>query len=190
MIRIWLIIAFKLRSTLSTLSSFFRIVHFKALGLKIARQTRLPSCKMPWPHNVSIGSRCILEPDIYFKHDGPYLDNRTIVIGDNVFIGRNVEFNIRKSITIGNFCLIASGSKFIDHDHGFDTRNVPLGLQRGIEENIWLEQDVWIGANAIILKGVRIGRGAIIGAGALVTKSVPPYEIWGGVPARKIAVRH
>ena len=37
-----------------------------------------------------------------------------------------------------------------------------------------------------ILKGVTIGEGAIISAGAVVNKDVPPYEIWGGVPARKI----
>jgi carbonic anhydrase/acetyltransferase-like protein (isoleucine patch superfamily) len=39
------------------------------------------------------------------------------------------------------------------------------------------------------MSGVRIGRGAIVGAGAVVTKDVPPYEIYAGVPARKIGER-
>ena len=39
------------------------------------------------------------------------------------------------------------------------------------------------------MAGVRIGRGAIIGAGSVVTKSVPPYEIHAGVPAKKIGER-
>ncbi|WP_281421535.1 DapH/DapD/GlmU-related protein [Thermus brevis] len=47
---------------------------------------------------------------------------------------------------------------------------------------------VWIGAHAIILRGVRIGDRAVIAAGAVVTKDVPPGEIWGGVPARRIGV--
>ena len=46
-----------------------------------------------------------------------------------------------------------------------------------------IENDVWAGARAIILHGVTISRGAIVGAGAVVTESVPPYVIVGGVPA-------
>jgi acetyltransferase-like isoleucine patch superfamily enzyme len=49
--------------------------------------------------------------------------------------------------------------------------------------------DVWVGARSIILDGLHIGDGAIIAAGAVVTKSVPPYMIMGGVPARVIRPR-
>ena len=49
--------------------------------------------------------------------------------------------------------------------------------------------DVWIGCGATIISGVNVGNGAVIGAGAVVTKDVPPYEIWGGVPAKKIGKR-
>ena len=44
----------------------------------------------------------------------------------------------------------------------------------------------WIGANVIILQGVTIGAHSIIAAGAVVTKNVPNFEVWGGVPAKKI----
>ena len=47
-----------------------------------------------------------------------------------------------------------------------------------------IEDDVWAGANITILKGVTIGRGCVIAAGAVVNKSMPPYSIIGGVPAR------
>lgn len=49
--------------------------------------------------------------------------------------------------------------------------------------------DVWIGEGAIILAGVTIGNGSIIAAGAVVTKSVEPYSIVAGVPAREIKKR-
>jgi acetyltransferase-like isoleucine patch superfamily enzyme len=64
-----------------------------------------------------------------------------------------------------------------------------MNKQEGFEAPITIEDDVWIGVNAVILKGVTIGKGAIIGAGAVVTKFVPPYEIWGGIPAKKIGQR-
>lgn len=55
--------------------------------------------------------------------------------------------------------------------------------------DIIIGNDVWIGYEAVILAGVTIGDGAVIGAHALVTKNVPPYTIFGGVPARPIRKR-
>lgn len=46
------------------------------------------------------------------------------------------------------------------------------------------------GENVTILKGVTIGEGAVVAAGAVVTKSIPPFEMWGGVPARCIRKLH
>jgi acetyltransferase-like isoleucine patch superfamily enzyme len=44
----------------------------------------------------------------------------------------------------------------------------------------------FIGAWTIVLKNVRIGEGAMVGAGSVVTHDIPPYELWAGVPARRI----
>jgi len=46
--------------------------------------------------------------------------------------------------------------------------------------------NVWVGANCVLLPGVTIGDNALIAAGSVVTRDVPPNEIWGGVPARKL----
>lgn len=45
------------------------------------------------------------------------------------------------------------------------------------------------GAKVLCKEGVlRIGEGAVVAANAVVTRSVPDYEIWAGVPAKKIGV--
>lgn len=54
---------------------------------------------------------------------------------------------------------------------------------------VTLGNDVWIGNSAILMAGVEIGDGAIVGAGSLVNKSVPPYSIYAGVPAKCIGMR-
>ena len=52
-----------------------------------------------------------------------------------------------------------------------------------------IEDDVFIGCNTVICNTVTIGKGAIIGAGSVVTKSIPPYQVWAGNPARYIKDR-
>ena len=49
--------------------------------------------------------------------------------------------------------------------------------------------DVWIGMGCFIKSGVTIGDGAVLGMGSVLTKDIPPYEIWAGNPARKIRNR-
>jgi hypothetical protein len=47
-----------------------------------------------------------------------------------------------------------------------------------------LERGASIGANATILPGITIGRHAMVGAGSVVTRSVPPFAVVVGNPAR------
>ena len=56
----------------------------------------------------------------------------------------------------------------------------------GYDYDITIEEDVWIGSNVTLLAGVTIGRGTTVAAGAVVNKSMPPYCICGGVPAKVI----
>ena len=57
---------------------------------------------------------------------------------------------------------------------------------KNLDKDVIVESDVWIGMNVTLLAGVRIGRGATVAAGAVVYRSMPPYCICGGVPAKVI----
>lgn len=109
-------------------------------------------------------------------------------------------------LTIGKFCSIACGAKFIFNSANHSMKSLstypfPLffeewGLNKANVAEAWdnkgdivVGNDVWIGYEAVILSGVKIGDGAIIGARAVVTKDVPPYTIVGGVPAKPIRKR-
>lgn len=173
---------------LASLLSNFRKLYYGLLGMQIGGGTKIPKIYVTWPHKVSIGKNCQLERNIFFKYDGVWTKGKSISIEDNVFIGANCEFNSTASITIGAYGLIASGCKFIDHNHGTDiTPNGGRG--NDVAKEIILANNVWLGVNVVVLMGVEIGEGAIVAAGAVVTKSIPPYEIWGGIPARKIGTR-
>lgn len=49
-------------------------------------------------------------------------------------------------------------------------------------------RNVWVGASCVLLPGCRIGDNSVIAAGSVVRNEVPPGELWGGVPARRLRV--
>ena len=122
-------------------------------------------------------------------------------IGRNTKIGAFVE--IQKGVLIGNNCKISSHSficegvnisnnVFVGHNVTFINDRYPAAtnlhgdLQK---ESDWsvipttIEDNVSIGSSATILCGVTVGAGSMIGAGSVVTRSIPPGEIWVGNPA-------
>jgi acetyltransferase-like isoleucine patch superfamily enzyme len=172
-----------------SVSKAIRKMFWKHLGLRIGQGTYIgKSTKVTWPHQLKLGDNCRLEHNIYFHYDGIYSNGPSICIGNNVFIGNNTEFNITDKITIGDHCLIGAGSRFIDHNHGIAKEHLMRG-QKAPKQEIILEEDVWLGCNVVILMGIKIDKGAIVAAGAIVNKNIPAYEIWGGVPAKKIGER-
>lgn len=93
-------------------------------------------------------------------------------------------------VTIGENVMMGQECLMYTRNHQFADVTVPMRKQGMQESNpIVIGNDVWIGARVIILPGVHVGDGAVIGAGAVVTKSIPPYEIWGGNPARFLKSR-
>ena len=122
-----------------------------------------------------------------------------VTVGRYTYGGIDVlTYNNENTLQIGHFCSIAENVKFIlSGDHNVNTvstfpfkvkvMNEDLeGISKG---NIIVKDDVWIGYGATIMSGVEIGQGAVVAAGAVVTKSVPPYAIVGGVPGRIIKYR-
>lgn len=112
-----------------------------------------------------------------------------IHIGEDVLIDDNCFISSQNNIFIGNNVLIAAYSFITDFNHSFESRELPIRAQGYIRKTVHIEDDVWIGAHSIILPGVKIGRGAVVGAGSVVTKTVAPFTIVAGSPAKVINKR-
>ncbi len=130
-----------------------------------------------------------------FDPDGTY-SYETIFAGNNVTLGhRPTLLATRATIRIGNDVMLGPEVTIRGGNHRHDIVGIPMRrvtdeMKRPEDDlGVVIEDDVWIGARAIILHGVTIGRGSVIGAGAVVTRSIPPYSIAAGVPAKVVGVR-
>lgn len=112
--------------------------------------------------DVNVSANCFIENDVVIGDRvtvkaGVYLWDG-VRLEDDVFIGPNVTFTNDKF----------PRSKL--HPNSF--------------LSVVVEKRASVGGGAVLLPGIRIGQGAMVGAGAVVTKSVPPYAIVTGSPAR------
>lgn len=113
-----------------------------------------------------------------------------IKIGNNFICNTDVHIGCIEKITIGDNVLLASRIYISDHSHGAVTAEEmhipPAQRKLATKGPIVIEDNVWIGEGVCILPGVQIGRNSVIGANAVVTKSIPPFSVVGGIPARVI----
>lgn len=148
------------------------MLHFPGLGRRLAERklarfgagsSLRPFCNLVRTDRIEIGERVVIRPQTIIMAN----DIARIIIGDDVLIG--------------------SGAHFYAANHSFDRPDILIAAQgHSPAEDIVISDDVWIGAGAVILPGVQIGRHSVVAAGSVVTRSIEPFSVYAGVPARKI----
>lgn len=142
-----------------------------------------------WQERISIGRHVAIERGLLISFQECDEAEASLEIAEGVFIGRNSVLSVCASISIGPQVLIGANCYIASNNHRFATRALPIREQGYDAADVNIGEGVWLGTHVVVLAGTKIGRGAVIAAGAVVTKSVPAFEIWGGVPARKIGER-
>ncbi len=109
---------------------------------------------------------------------------QNVFIADGVTLGRNVKVQNNVSLYSGVLC---SDDVFIGPSVVFTNVINPRSAVSRKDEyrDTVIEQGASIGANCTIVCGNTIGKYAMIGAGAVVTKSVKPYALVYGNPAKQ-----
>lgn len=121
----------------------------------------------------------------------------TISNPENVYLhGNNGLNNATILTTNARFVMYpnsgaASGLKVITGNHarivGFPYRCITEEMKpQGFDKDVIVKEDVWMGVNVTLLSGVTLERGVTVAAGAVVSRSMPPYCICAGVPAKVI----
>ena len=113
-----------------------------------------------------------------------YPTDKKVVIGRNTAINRNVIMDARDDVYIGKNVNISAEAAIYTGGHRINSTDFAY-----YSAPVRIEDRVWIGTRAMIMPGVTIGEGAVILPGAVVTQSVPPFSLVGGVPGKVIGTR-
>jgi len=119
-------------------------------------------------------------------YQGVWIDDpRKLTVGDNCDLSKDVTITTGGGVSIGNDVLIGYGSKILSVNHIIpQNRTISMRFSGHEKKPVIIQDNVWICSNCLILPGVTIGTGSVIAAGAVVTKDIPPYSVYGGIPAK------
>lgn len=112
-----------------------------------------------------------------------------ILLGNKVRIGLYSVLNGGDCITIGNKSLVSGFVYLQTSMHGFSHKSVSVQDQGYDHSPVELKEDAWLGTHVVVLPGVVIEKGGVVGSNAVVNKSVLPYQVVAGIPARPIKER-
>jgi len=172
-------------------------------GILIGKNVTFRHMKKIWMgNNVIIDDNCVI--------DAKGEDNNGIMIGDNVFIGRNTivyckngDICLKQGVNISSFCTIFSSNSLTvmeytmiggysyllsGGEYNYGDRETKFVDQSGMRTRgeLVVGRNCWLGARVTILDGASVGEHCVIGAGAVVNRPIPADSLAVGVPAKVI----
>lgn len=147
---------------------------------------------LPWivgEGAIEIGDDVEMMKDVLISFASHPEKERVLTIGDRVTIGDGSRISVGEAVSIGSDTLIGAHCFIYDNDgHPIDTEARRRGDRVPLDEikPVILEGRNWVGNYCTIGKGVTLGKGSVVGAGSVVRRSVPPFTIVAGNPARPL----
>ena len=116
-----------------------------------------------------------------------FIESNVSIGADSLLYATNAKIEIKKGF------VAATGLRIITGGHErrigrmlYSITEKDKNLSLGLDKDVLIKEDVWAGMDVMILRGVTIGRGCTVAARSVVTRSMPPYSVVGGTPAKFI----
>jgi len=156
--------------------SLFVIALWHFLGSPLVRSNLIPvsvvKCGILRLFGAKIGRGVYAKPGLRVKF--PWY----LTVGDHCWLGEDAWIDNLAPVTMGSHVCVSQAAYLCTGNHDWTSPNMKL-----FRRPIVLEDGSWVGARAMICPGVTLGTGAIAAAGSVITRDIPPFEIWAGNPA-------
>lgn len=138
------------------------------------------------PGGIKIGDHVWINDRVYLDTE---TENGYITVGDNSYIGTGTTLFGHVGLEIGEYCLLAQNITITPYSHIFEDPQKLICQQGGHTRKVTIGRDCYIGMNACVLYSADIGEGSVVGSGSVVVKTLPPYSVAVGNPARVLRSR-
>lgn len=172
------------------MSQYFTKYELHKIGfLSIGKNVNIhKTCNIVFPENIK------LENNIRIDGFSTIIGSGYIEIGNYVHISPYCLVAARGGVKLKDFSGLSSGVRIYttsdDYSGEYLTNpTVPTKYTNVDIKEVVIDRHVIVGSNSVILPGVHIGEGAAVGALTLVRRSLDPWGIYSGNPARRIKDR-
>lgn len=178
---------------------------FKEVGRKVIFGKNLT---LRHAHKITLGDHVVLDDNVVVDAKGE--SNTGIVIGDDVYVGRNTiiyckngNITIERAVNISSNCQIYSSNQVMigaqtiiaaytyilsGGQYELRDRATPFAEQSGMLTRgpTTVGPNCWLAAGVVVLDGTTIGEHCVIGAGSVVTGDIPADRLAVGIPAKVV----
>lgn len=166
---------------------FMREAELRELGVgKVGENVAVhETCVMVDMEAIRFGDNVRIDPFTVLSAAGGWLH-----FGDFIHVSSNCSILAASGVELGDFANLSAGvrifSRTDDYTGEFLTNpTVPLAyILPPAARPVRVGRHVILGANTIVLPEVEVGEGTAVGAGALIRRSLDPWGIYAGVPAK------
>ncbi len=144
--------------------------------------------RIRYPELVELGDNVIIDDFTYISTALVLASNTHIAAGCKLIGGRASTVMLGEFSTLSPNVVMAAGSD--DYVAGIATPMIPAEFKGDVRYGeIRLGRHCIIGANSTVLPGVTFADGASLGAQSLAKSDLLAWQLYGGVPARRLKSR-
>lgn len=159
------------------------------------------------PKKVYLGDHIVINDNVTFDAADFHDQGPALVLENNVFVGAGSRLHastgkivLQAGSSIGSFCILAAKGNITVGEDALLAAYCTIGAEAAAprqdtpstkrsEDNIQIHGGCWLGVRSSVLPGISVGEGSVIGAHAIVQKTLPPFVVAVGRPAKVIRNR-
>lgn len=144
--------------------------------------------RIRYPELVQIGDNVIIDDFTYISTKLKIHSNVHISAGCKIIGGKNAYVEMHEFSTLAPNVVLSAGTD--DYIGGIATPMVPMKYKGNAKiGSIIINKHCIVGAGSVVLPDIIFEIGACVGALSLVNKNLQQWELYAGIPAKKIKSR-